>query len=68
MNVAAEYFRLKAAQVRRLAAGIGDQADPAVSELLDMAEEFEWNADNLETRIVREAAHLSRDEDLPRLH
>jgi hypothetical protein len=40
----ADYFREKAAQCRRLAAGIGNQRDPIVANLLALAVEFEARA------------------------
>ena len=40
----ADYFRQKAAQCRRLAEGLINQADPAVVSLLALAVEFEARA------------------------
>ncbi|KQT55045.1 hypothetical protein ASG52_25080 [Methylobacterium sp. Leaf456] len=68
MESTAAYFREKAAQCRRLAASVGIQTDPAVLALLQMAGEFDANADALEGQAAREAAHLSRGEELPPLH
>lgn len=68
MKVAAAYFREKADQCRQLAHALRDQTDPVVPALLSMAEEFEVSANALETRIARDAAHLSRGEDEPPLH
>lgn len=68
MKVAAAYFRDKADQFRQLAATLGGQHNQIVAQLLTLADEFEANASALETRVVREAAHLSRDEEMPQLH
>lgn len=68
MKIAAAYFRDKAEMLRQLADTLGGQHDQIASQLRAMADEFEANASALETRIVRKAAHLSRDEDAPQLH
>lgn len=68
MKVAAAYFREKAELFRQLADTLGGQHDHIATQLRALAREFNANADALETRIVREASHLSRDEDVPELH
>lgn len=68
MDATAAYFRDKAALCRRLADHLINQDDPVVLTLRSMATEFDANADALETRVAREAAHLSRDEKVPELH
>ncbi|KQT45620.1 hypothetical protein ASG52_15865 [Methylobacterium sp. Leaf456] len=68
MKVAAAYFREKAKLFQQLADTFIGQHDQIANQLRAIADEFEANASALETRIVREAAHLSRDEDGPQFH
>lgn len=64
----ASYFRRRAAQCRQLAGILKDQNDPIALVLLNTASEYDATADALEMRSVREAAYLSREEQVPLLH
>ena len=68
MKIAAAYFREKAELLRQLADTLGSRHDQIVAQLHTLADEFESSAAALETRIAREAAHLSSHEDMPLLH
>ncbi len=63
----ADYLREKAAQCRRLAAGIGNQDDPAVGAILALAVEFEARAvalaaAEISEKLVEQAAPGAEEE------
>jgi len=67
VDTSANYFREKAAQCRRLAATIINQNDPAVSNLMAMADEFASkavaaDAEAVETAVEKGAANASAPE------
>ncbi|WP_091946946.1 hypothetical protein [Methylorubrum salsuginis] len=68
MNATAAYFREKADLFRGLADLLDGQDDRIVAQLRTMADDFDAHADTLERQVVREAAHLSHDEEVPQLH
>lgn len=61
MRMVATYFRQKAAQCRSLADALLDQTDPVIAQLRSMADEFDANAQALETRLAAEPVRTARE-------
>ncbi len=68
MRAAAAYFRERAELFRQLADTLGGHHDQVAAQLRAIADEFDANAHALERRIMREAAHLSHNEEASPLH
>lgn len=68
MKVIASYFRQKADLFRQLADVLIDQNDHVALQLRCVADEFDANANALETRIARETTQILYDERTLKIH
>ena len=64
MMIAAKYFRQKALLCRQIAQSLINQDEPAVAQLLALADEFDANARALESRLAQEASQASGLDEL----